>query len=52
MGTTIEIPEELIEKDMKLTGEKTKSRLITDALKEKIKMQRLLPFKGKFFLFK
>jgi len=53
MRTTLEIPEELIEEAMKLTGAKTKSQLITDALKEKIeriKRQRLLTFKGKIDL--
>ncbi|MCL6259553.1 type II toxin-antitoxin system VapB family antitoxin [Aquiflexum sp. TKW24L] len=53
MRTTLEIPEDLIEEAMKLTGAKTKSQLITDALKEKIekiKRQRLLTFKGKIDL--
>jgi len=53
MRTTLEIPEELIEEAMKLTGAKTKSQLITDVLKEKIeriKRQRLLTFKGKIDL--
>ena len=53
MRTTLEIPEEFIEEAMKLTGAKTKSQLITDALKEKIeriKRQRLLTFKGKIDL--
>jgi len=53
MRTTLEIPEELIEEAMKLTGAKTKSQLISDALKEKIeriKRQRLLTFKGKIDL--
>ena len=53
MRTTLEIPEELIEEAMKLTGAKTKSQLITDALKEKIekiKRQRILTFKGKIDL--
>lgn len=53
MRTTLEIPEELIDEAMKLTGAKTKSQLITDALKEKIekiKRQRLLTFKGKIDL--
>lgn len=53
MRTTLEIPEELINEAMKLTGAKTKSQLITDALKEKIdkiKRQRLLTFKGKIDL--
>jgi Arc/MetJ family transcription regulator len=53
MRTTLEIPEDLIEEAMRLTGAKTKSQLITDALKEKIdkiKRQRLLTFKGKIDL--
>lgn len=50
MRTTIEIPDDLMEEAMSITGAKTKSQLIADALAEKIqriKRQRILSFKGK-----
>lgn len=53
MRTTLDIPEELIEEAMKLTGAKTKSQLIKDALEEqinRIKRKKLLAFKGKIDL--
>lgn len=53
MRTTLDIPEELIKEAMKMTGAKTKSQLIKDALENQIrqiKRQRLLTFKGKIDL--
>ncbi|MCF1750697.1 type II toxin-antitoxin system VapB family antitoxin [Mariniradius sediminis] len=49
MRTTIDIPKELIEEAMLLTGAKTKNQLIQDALEEKIKSIRrkqLITMKG------
>ena len=49
MRTTLDIPANLIEEAMKVTGAKTKSQLIKMALEEQIlkaKRQRLLTFKG------
>lgn len=53
MRTTIEISDDLMDEAMKITGAKTKSQLVNDALLEKIqriKRQRLLSFKGKIDL--
>jgi Arc/MetJ family transcription regulator len=53
MRTTLDIPEALIKEVMKITGAKTKSQAITEALKAQIKRakrQRLLSFKGKIDL--
>jgi Arc/MetJ family transcription regulator len=49
MRTTIEIPEELLEEVMKLTGATTKSQAIKLVLEEKIalaKRKRILTMKG------
>jgi Arc/MetJ family transcription regulator len=49
MRTTLDIPEALIKEAMEITGAKTKSQAITEALKAQIqraKRQRLLSFKG------
>lgn len=49
MRTTLDIPEELIEEAMKVTGAKTKSQLIKDALQEQIdrsKRKKLIALKG------
>ena len=53
MRTTLDISEELIKEAMKITGAKTKSQAITEALESQIKKakrQRLLSFKGKIDL--
>ncbi|MDA0196439.1 MAG: type II toxin-antitoxin system VapB family antitoxin [Bacteroidetes bacterium] len=53
MRTTLDLPQQLIEEAMELTGSKTKSRLIVDALEELIKRskrKRILNFKGKIDL--
>lgn len=53
MRTTLDIPEDLINEAMKITGAKTKSQVIKEALEEQIKKakrQRLLNFKGKLDL--
>jgi Arc/MetJ family transcription regulator len=53
MRTTLDIPQDLIDEAMSLTGAKTKSQLIKEALEDKIKRikrQRLLSFKGKIDL--
>ncbi len=53
MRTTLDIPEDLINEAMKITGAKTKSQVIKEALEEQIrkaKRQRLLNFKGKLDL--
>jgi Arc/MetJ family transcription regulator len=53
MRTTLDLPEELIREALELTGAKTKSQLIKDALENQIrqiKRQRLLTFKGKIDL--
>ena len=53
MRTTLDIPEELIEEAMKITGAKTKSMLIRNALENQIrqiKRKRLISFKGKIDL--
>jgi len=53
MQITLDIPEELINEAMVLTGAKTKSQLIKDALIaqiQKVQRQRLLFFKGKIDL--
>ena len=53
MRTTLDLPEDLIKEAMKITGSKTKSALIKDALEEqikRIKRKRLLAFKGKIDL--
>ena len=50
MRTTLDIPTELIEEAMAVTGAKTKSQLVKDALTLQIqrsKRQRLWSFKGK-----
>lgn len=49
MRTTLDIPEKLIEEAMLLTGAKTKSQLIRQALEEQIlrvKRKRLITLKG------
>jgi len=49
MRTTLDIPEELIAEAMELTGAKTKSQLIREALEEQIlrvKRKRLITLKG------
>lgn len=49
MRTTLDIPEKLIEEAMQLTGAKTKSQLIREALEAqiaRIKRMRLLTLKG------
>lgn len=49
MRTTLEISEKLIKEAMELTGAKTKSQLIKEALEEqiaRIKRKRLITYKG------
>ncbi|WP_073096609.1 type II toxin-antitoxin system VapB family antitoxin [Cyclobacterium lianum] len=49
MRTTLEIPEKLIKEAMELTGAKTKSQLIKEALEDqiaRIKRKRLISYKG------
>jgi len=49
MRTTLEIPEKLIKEAMELTGAKTKSQLIKQALEDqiaRIKRKRLITMKG------
>lgn len=49
MRTTLDIPEKLMEEAMELTGAKTKSQLIREALEAQIagiKRKRLLTMKG------
>jgi Arc/MetJ family transcription regulator len=49
MRTTLEIPEKLIKEAMQLTGAKTKSQAIKEALEDqiaRIKRKRLLAYKG------
>lgn len=49
MRTTLDIPKKLIDEAMEITGAKTKSQLIKDALKAQInqvKRQRLITLKG------
>ncbi|GGF17682.1 type II toxin-antitoxin system VapB family antitoxin [Echinicola rosea] len=49
MRTTLDIPEKLIREAMELTGARTKSQLIREALEaqvQQIKRKRLLTFKG------
>jgi Arc/MetJ family transcription regulator len=49
MRTTLDIPEELIKEAMELTGAKTKSQLIKEALEMQIaviKRKRLITLKG------
>lgn len=49
MRTTLDIPEDLVDEAMKLTGAKTKSQLIREALEaqiERIKRKRLIALKG------
>jgi Arc/MetJ family transcription regulator len=49
MRTTLDLPKDLLEEAMKLTGAKTKSQLIKDALEDqikRIKRKRLISFKG------
>jgi len=53
MRTTLDIPEELIKEAMAVTGAKTKSQLIKDALEQQIrraKIKKLISFKGKIDL--
>jgi len=53
MRTTLDIPEDLIKEVMEITGAKTKSQAITEALKDQLlkeKRQRLMSFKGKLDL--
>jgi Arc/MetJ family transcription regulator len=50
MRTTLDIPEKLIQEAMKVTGAKTKSQLIKNALQAEIdraKRKRLITKKGK-----
>ncbi|WP_162343553.1 type II toxin-antitoxin system VapB family antitoxin [Cyclobacterium salsum] len=49
MRTKLEIPEKLIKEAMELTGAKTKSQLIKEALEDqvaRIKRKRLIAYKG------
>lgn len=49
MRITLDIPKDLIDKAMKITGAKTKSQLIRDALQEQIdqeKRKQLIAHKG------
>lgn len=49
MRTTLDIPEKLIEEAMELTGARTKSQLIREALEAQIagiKRKRLITLKG------
>ncbi|RPA68512.1 type II toxin-antitoxin system VapB family antitoxin [Cyclobacteriaceae bacterium YHN15] len=49
MRTTLDLPKDLLDEAMKLTGAKTKSQLIKDALEDqikRIKRKRLISFKG------
>ncbi|MEO9885674.1 MAG: type II toxin-antitoxin system VapB family antitoxin [Balneola sp.] len=49
MRTTLDIPEKLIDEAMKVTGSKTKSQLIKNALKAQIneaKRKKLITLKG------
>jgi hypothetical protein len=49
MRTTLDIPKELIEEAMKVTGANTKNQLIKDALQEQInrsKRKKLIALKG------
>jgi Uncharacterized protein conserved in bacteria (DUF2191). len=41
MRTTIDIPEELINKAMKVTGKNTKTEVIKDALKNLIQKEKI-----------
>lgn len=53
MRTTIELPDGLIERAMKVAGAKSKSQLVKEALEEMIKRNqrlKLLTFKGKIDL--
>lgn len=53
MRTTLDLPEELINEAMKISGATTKSQLIKTALEEMIKREKrlkLLSFKGKIDL--
>jgi len=53
MRTTLDISEALIKEAMRVTGAKTKSQVIKEALEAQIKRakrQRLLSFKGKIDL--
>jgi hypothetical protein len=50
MRTTLDLPESLLEKLMRLSGEKNKTRLITNALIEydrKLRREKLLSCQGK-----
>jgi len=49
MRTTLDIPKKLIDEAMKITGAKTKSQLIKDALQaeiDRVKRKRLITRKG------
>ncbi|MEQ9402402.1 MAG: type II toxin-antitoxin system VapB family antitoxin [Cyclobacteriaceae bacterium] len=53
MRTTLDISEDLIKKAMKLTGAKTKSQVVKEALEELLNREKrlnLLNFKGKIDL--
>jgi len=53
MRTTVDLPDGLLEKAMKISGAKTKSHLVTEVLKDMIKRHerlKLLTFKGKIDL--
>ena len=49
MRTNLDLPKDLLDEAMKLTGAKTKSQLIKDALEDqikRIKRKKLISFKG------
>ncbi|MEQ9097868.1 MAG: type II toxin-antitoxin system VapB family antitoxin [Imperialibacter sp.] len=53
MRTTLDLPDGLIDKAMKISGAKTKSQLVTEALEEMINRNqrlKLISFKGKIDL--
>ncbi|WP_258103604.1 type II toxin-antitoxin system VapB family antitoxin [Marinoscillum sp. MHG1-6] len=53
MRTTLDLPEDLIKQAMEVTGAKTKSQVIRQALEDQIKKSKrlkLLSFKGKIDL--
>jgi len=53
MRTTLDLPDGLIDKAMKISGAKTKSQLVTEALEEMINRSqrlKLISFKGKIDL--
>ena len=53
MRTTLDLPDDLVSKAMEITGAKTKTQLVRDALNELImrrKRMRLMKYKGQFDL--